>query len=195
MRLDPMFSELPEFIRDRPEIGNALDIGCGFGVAGCALLEWRSTLNIYGVDPDSGRIPVARKVFGDRGNAFVAGAPDFVRPEIPQRVDLVLVLDVIHFIPDEGFCLTLQRIRAMLGDGGLVILRAIVPPNDGETIWWKIVRLRRQITSGKAYHRSVDEIRMAMEAAGFEIRDCKISGGNAEMWWFIATGRDAGSGK
>jgi SAM-dependent methyltransferase len=188
MRLDPMFGELPGLIQSRERLETALDIGCGFGVAGCALLEWHSALKIYGVDPNRGRVRVARAVFGERGEAFAASAPDFVRHGIPDRVDLVLVLDVIHFVPDAGLAMTFERIHGMLNEGGLLIVRAIVPPSGGGSLWWNVARARRWITGQKVFHRTPDEIRRAMEAAGFAIRDSKISGGNVEMHWFVASG-------
>ena len=188
MRMDPMFGELPGFIQAHERLETALDIGCGFGVAGCALLEWRPALRIYGVDPNRGRVRVARAVFGDRGEAFEASAPDFVRHGIPDRVDLVLVLDVIHFIPDAGLAVTFERIRGVLNDGGLLIVRAIVPPSGGGSVWWNVARVRRWVTGQKVFHRTPDEIRRTLEATGFEIRDSNISGQNAEMHWFVASG-------
>jgi SAM-dependent methyltransferase len=188
MGLDPMFGELPGLIQSQERLETALDIGCGFGVAGCALLEWRPALKIYGVDPNRGRVRIARAVFGERGAAFEASAPDFVRHGIPDRVDLVLVLDVIHFIPDAGLAVTLERIHGMLNEGGLLIVRAIVPPSARGSVWWNVARIRRWITGQKVFHRTPDQIRSALEATGFAIQESKISGGNAEMHWFLASG-------
>src|ERR1700733_10271817 len=49
LRLDPMFEELPEILKNVAPLRTALDIGCGFGVAGYALLEWCEGLTIFGI--------------------------------------------------------------------------------------------------------------------------------------------------
>lgn len=187
MRLDPMFRELPEILDSMPEMRCALDIGCGYGVVACALLEWRAGLTIYGIDPDAARIAVAGSVFADRGSAFVGSAPDFERPEMPGRADAVFILDVIHFIPDAGLAMTLKRIHDRLKEGGELVLRSIVPPDERGTIWCNLARLRRWILGGKAFHRPVERIRQLITEAGFEVRICRTCGGNRELWWFIGT--------
>ena len=102
LRLDPMFGELPGFLNGVPELRTVLDIGCGYGVAGCALLEWRGEMKIFGIDPDRARVRAAGAVFGSRGQAFMGLAPEFETPGLPDRFDAVFVLDVIHFIPDSA---------------------------------------------------------------------------------------------
>jgi SAM-dependent methyltransferase len=187
MRLDPMFLELPDILKSTNRIEAALDIGCGVGVAACGLLEWYPNSKIYGVDPAAGRVRVARAAFGNRGDAFVAGAPDFLRHGIPEHVDVVMVLDVIHFISDTGLAITLERIRSSMNDTGLLVIRSIVPPTGSGSIWWKIARFRRAITGLRVHHRNVEKIRAAIEAGGFAIQKCEVSGGNPEMHWFVAT--------
>src|ERR1700693_1411291 len=56
LRLDPMFRELPEFLRDTPSARIAMDLGCGHGVAGCSLLEWFPGLKLYGIEPSFDRV-------------------------------------------------------------------------------------------------------------------------------------------
>jgi hypothetical protein len=98
-----------------------------------------------------------------------------------------MVLDVIHFIPDAALVVTLERIRGMLADGGLLIIRSIVRPTDGGSFWWRAAALRRALTGARAFHRTHEEIRRALQSAGFEAKFSSISGGNAELWWFGAT--------
>jgi SAM-dependent methyltransferase len=185
-RMDPMFCELPRFIEPLSRIQSLLDIGCGYGVTSCAVLEWKPDVRVCGLDPSKARITVARDVFGDRGHAFVAGAPDFVRHGMPESFDLVFILDVIHFIPDTALAVTLDRIRVLVAEGGMLVIRSIVRPEGSGSIWWRGSGIRRAITGAKAYHRSVEEIRRAIEAAGFELKSSAISGENRELWWFSA---------
>ena len=188
MRLDPMFNELSGILERMPWIRTVLDIGCGYGVAGCAILEWCDDAKIFGIDPDPARVRAARAVFGSRGAAFVGLAPDFERPELPERFDAVFVLDVIHFISDSAFDQTLQKIHGRL-DGGYLVIRSIIPPTDGSSWAWKFASIRRGLTGRYACHRSVEKIRQMMDRAGFEVEKAEMSGGNPEMFWFIARRR------
>src|SRR5207249_4782074 len=70
LRLDPMFRELPEFLKSAPPPNTVLDIGCGRGIVGCALLEWFPDSRIHGMDPNPSRVRIATRAFGDRGQAI-----------------------------------------------------------------------------------------------------------------------------
>jgi SAM-dependent methyltransferase len=191
LRLDPMFRELPEFLRAIPEIRTALDLGCGYGFLGSSLLEWNPALRIYGVDPNPKRVEAASIAFGERGEVGCAGAPDFEMPEFPGRFDAVLCLDVIHFLSDEALALTLRRIRARLDEGGCLILRAPMLARGGGSISWKIDRLRRALMGGYACYRTVEQISEAVVNAGFKILQSPISGTNPELRWFVAVAASA----
>jgi SAM-dependent methyltransferase len=184
-----MFGELPGFLSAMPEIRSVLDIGCGYGVAGCALLEWRDELRIFGIDPNAARARVAGAAFGSRGQAFCGLAPGFETPELPDQFDAVFILDVIHFIPDAAFDLTLRKIRSKMEPGGYLVIRAIIPPADGGSWAWKFAKIQRALTGGRAFHRPVEKVRQMISAAGFDVEKTEMSGGNPEMFWFIAGAR------
>jgi SAM-dependent methyltransferase len=186
-RLDSMFRELPEFVKAEPTIRTVLDIGCGYGVAGSALLEWIAEATIYGVDPNPRRVHVAAGAFGERGQVKVGAAPDFTMPVCPEYFDAVLMLDMIHFIPDEALALTLERVHARLKTGGRLIVRSNIPPSGVGSLSWRVAVLNRWISRSYACHRQVDQIREAITAAGFEVIRVEMSGGNPESYWFIAT--------
>jgi uncharacterized protein len=187
MRLDPMFGELRETLNSEPH--TALDIGCGYGVVACALLEWHPNLKIFAIDPDESRVAAAKSALGERGIAFVASAPDFEGPESPVMVDAVLILDVIHFIPNEGVALTLRRVHDRLGENGQLILRSIIPPAESGSIWWRVAKIRRRLLGGSVFHRSVEQIKEMIDQAGFDLQTSQISGNNPELCWFIARKR------
>jgi SAM-dependent methyltransferase len=194
LRLDPMFRELPEFVDAMPQLGTVLDIGCGYGVAACALLEWRGEAKIFGIDPDPGRVRVARAVFGSRGQAGVGLAPEIELAGFPDRFDAVFVLDVIHFMSDSALDLSLQRIHGGLEEGGHLVIRAIVPPGDGGSWPWKFAKIRRAMTGAFACHRPVEKIREMIARVGFDVEKSQKSGGNPELVWFIARAIRGGAG-
>jgi SAM-dependent methyltransferase len=187
LRLDPMFSELPDLMKEMSQLRTVLDLGCGYGVAGSALLEWHPQLKLYGIDPNPHRVRMASLAFGDRGEAFQGGAPDFEVPSLPGKFDAVFVLDVIHFLSDAQLDLTLRRIRARLSEGGHLVLRAPILPSGSGSFLWNFDKLKRKITGAYACYRTADQIGDALGLAGFTIVRSQISGTPShELHWFIA---------
>ena len=181
-----MFSELLQFPGSKNKMRIALDIGCGYGVPGCWLLERFEDLSLYGLDPDPERVRVANRVFGDRGKAFCAAAPDI--PKTPEKPDAAFLLDIIHFLDDSALALTLERLREAMHPEGVLIIRAIVPPEKGKySRWWKIDALRMRLSGITAYHRPVSAIEEMLRAAGFTLEQTMLSGGNQESVWLIAS--------
>jgi SAM-dependent methyltransferase len=181
-----MFDELPEFLKEIPTPKIALDLGCGFGIAACAMLEWFPPLKMYGVEPSAARVRAATQVISDRGKVFRAAAPDFELPGLPLRFDLILMLDMAHFLSDDAFDLTLRRARARLAPDGWLLLRAPMLPQGAGSIKWKLDRLRRLFTGEQAHYRNVQQIQTALIRAGFEITKAQLSGNSPELFWFIA---------
>jgi uncharacterized protein len=187
LRLDTMFRELPEFLKDSPNLRTALDLGCGRGVAGCALLEWFPDLTLYGIDPHRKSVRAAAAVFGPRGRVFQVAAPDFEVPELPDRLDIAFALDMIHFLSDADLDLTFRRIRARLCDGAYFIVRVPMAPAGSGSILWDLDAINRKLSGTYARFRASEEICDALERADFRVRHTRVSGANRELCWFIAT--------
>lgn len=163
----------------------ALDIGCGYGVPSCWLLERFEDLFIYGIDPDPERVRVAGRVFGNRGVVGCRAAPDI--PEAPGKADAAFLLDIIHFLDDAALYLTFERLREAVHPDALLVIRAVVPPGDGRySLWWKIDVLRMRFADVKAYHRTVSVIEDMLRKAGFTLEKTMLSGGNQESVWLVA---------
>jgi uncharacterized protein len=183
--IDPMFSELSRFLDGGKKMQIALDIGCGYGVPGCWLLESFENLSLYGIDPDPERVRVANRAFGERGEVACAAAPDI--PAAPGKADAAFLLDIIHFLDDPAFALTLSRLREAMHPGAALIIRAVVPPEKGKpSLLWKIDALRMRLSGIKAYRRPVSVIEEMLRAAGFIPEQTMLSGGNQESVWLTA---------
>ena len=185
LKKDIMFAELPEwFARARPP-RTVLDIGCGYGVPGCWVLERFPDARIYAIDADTERVRVAARAFGDRGTVRRGRMP--VIPAAPEPADAALLLDVIHYLDDNALRQTLERLRAAMGTDALLIIRAVVPPPGNRTTWqWRLDALRMKWTGIRACHRPADAIAAMVRAGGFCIRHIGLSGANPELAWVIA---------
>jgi hypothetical protein len=123
----------------------------------------------------------------------VGGAPDIVRSDFPDRFDAVLLLDVIHYLPDSAFALTLDRVYGKLRNDGRLVIRAVIPPSKEGSWLWRLDTVRRRLTGAAAWYRSAGRIREMASAAGLRIEDTGVSGGNPESVWFVArSGETAG---
>jgi hypothetical protein len=133
-------------------------------------------------------VRAASGAFGERGQAFQGGAPDFELAALPPRFDAVFFLDVLHYLPDAALDLTLRRIRGRLGEGGYLYIRAPMPPDGIGSSLWNLDKMGRKITRAFACYRSVAQLRDAINRAGFSIKRAQPSGAaNRELFWFIAT--------
>jgi SAM-dependent methyltransferase len=180
MRLDPMFPRLGDFL---PEEGTILDIGCGFGVAAAWMLARSDKLRVVAIEPDEDRVITARFVLGDRGTIREGVAPD----DLPTLVaSAVVCLDVIHHLDDAGLAATLAHVRACLGDGGKLVLRATVPLS-GRTPYFRWFETRRlSLAKQKPRYRSRETVVAAMVAAGLRVVLVEPTAPGREETWFIA---------
>lgn len=182
LRLDPMFSELPSLLSNSA-IRMVADIGCGYGVPACWILERFPDATVYGIDPNPRRVRVASRAIGKRGVAAVAGAPDI--PETPALLDMATMLDIIHFLDDDQFRLTLERLSAILGQQGRLIIRASLPPAYVfPWVWW-MENLKNKAAGIRCHYRSVDEIESIVLRAGFDIELTAPSGSKGDLVWFV----------
>ena len=71
------------------------------------LLDRLPESRVYGIEPDPDRAAFASRVVGKRGMIVRGRAPDL--PETPAPADMATMLDMVHFLDEEGFRLTLER--------------------------------------------------------------------------------------
>jgi SAM-dependent methyltransferase len=192
LRLDPMFQELPELIGDGSQLREVMDLGCGHGIAGCAMLEWFRNVRVYGIEPRSARVAAAREAFAERGVVHEGAAPDFEWEELPQKLDAALALDMMHFLDDAAFGQTLAKIRRRLREGGTLFMRIPMAPSGKGSMAWHVDRMLRGMRKIAATHRSSEKIQKMLAEEEFDVCKVQISGGNPELCWFIARADGAG---
>ncbi|MBV5318232.1 MAG: methyltransferase domain-containing protein [Desulfobulbaceae bacterium] len=182
LKLDPLFSELPRLLAERKEIKTILDIGCGYGVPACWCLEQLPGTMVIGVDPDLDRVRVAGRAAGERGKMMVGAAPDL--PEIAAPVDIILLLDMSHYLDNQQLAATLERSHRLLAPGGLLIIRFVVRPQGKRSVAWYWEDFRVRITGGHPWYRTPDDLTRMMRDGGFT--ELKLSAGiNRELFWMV----------
>lgn len=185
LKLDPMFEELPVFLTEAEPVRTVLDVGCGYGVPAAWMAEQFPECRIWGIDPDAERVRVANRVLGNRGTAEVGAAPEML--DGLGTFDLVTILDILHFLDDEALEKTLDGLARRLRFGGLLVIRSVVPPPDGDyslTWMWEAAKLQSHGIS--AWYRPPEIIIETLTAAWFSVIHSQPSGGNPESSWVIA---------
>lgn len=185
MMADPMFRELPRFLGEDLNPKTVLDIGTGYGVPACWVLERYPEAKVFGIDPDGERVRVAARVVGKRGGVKQGAAPRV--PEVQEPADAAMMLDMLHYLSDDELALTFRRLHKNLIQGGLLLIRVAVP-SEGHTSWlWKLEALRFRFSSISLYDRPMGRILEILAEAGFRVKRNTSSGG--ESVWLMAENR------
>ncbi|MCP4754596.1 MAG: methyltransferase domain-containing protein [Proteobacteria bacterium] len=179
--LDPMFPELERFFEEPETI---IDIGCGYGVPACWLLDRFPNAEIHGMDPDPESVRIASRAVGTKGKIIRGSAPDV--PELPGPADAALMLDMIHYLNDVDLTATLRILNERLRQNGRLIIRITIPV-DEKFSWWRwIENIRISIRKENNYFRPLEDLRPIITQAGFEIIRIEPSGSDREEIWIIA---------
>jgi predicted exporter/SAM-dependent methyltransferase len=184
LQSDPMFTDLPELLaNDRERIQTILDIGCGYGVPGCWCLEYFPRAKIFGLDPDSERVRVAALAMGNRGVILQDMAPDL--PVLPDPPDLVLLLDMLHYLDEKSITTLFANCFRAMADKGLLLTRFVIRPDTTPSWSWKLEEYRIKISGGRTHYRSADRMAELMKTAGFHIETNITTQTNTELIWLI----------
>jgi hypothetical protein len=126
----------------------------------------------------------AAQAIGTRGAVEVKYAPDI--PDVPEKADTVLLIDVIHYLPDDALRLTLRRLHEKLCPEGSLIIRVEVP--SAMRFPWKrwIEMLRIKLQKGLVYYRTENTILKMISESGFTVAINEESAPNDEGRWIIA---------
>jgi predicted exporter/ubiquinone/menaquinone biosynthesis C-methylase UbiE len=187
MLFDPMFLELPRLLKNSIENVTIVDIGCGYGVPACWLLESYPEATIYGIDPNHQRTRIASLAVGKRGVITNGFAPEI--PIVSKPVDLVMMVDILHYLKDNDLKLTLRNLYNNLRRGGHLIIRApILPKRYFPWLWW-VENFKLRLSGTPSYYRTIEEIKTIIMQTGFTIEQTESSGSKEELVWFVVRSR------
>jgi uncharacterized protein (DUF2062 family)/SAM-dependent methyltransferase len=131
LRLDRIFGLIAE---ESLGTGTVVDLGCGYGMALCFAAYGDRGRRLVGCDLDEHRIATAREAMRNM-NAEVSVA-DVRKFELPSA-SLILILDVLQYLPAEEQLELLRRCCAALEPGGKFIFRV----HDCERGVWSAITM------------------------------------------------------
>ncbi len=181
LRFNPMFPKLAEFVRNPRFI---LDIGTGYGIPAVWILELFPSARIWGIEPDKKRALMASQAMGDQGKVIVGAAPHI--PEIPEKADTALLLDLLPYLNDEELARTLQRLKEVLGPKGRLIIRTRVPSLTSPAWGTWLEKRRKKFLKISAKDRRVEDIETMLISAGFAVIPVEPSENRRRDRWIIA---------
>jgi uncharacterized protein (DUF2062 family) len=168
LRLDRIFELLAA---ENLGSGTVLDLGCGYGMALCFAAFGDNRRRLVGCDLDAHRIAAARQALGNL-NAEVTVA-DIRQFELPPA-GLILILDVLQYLPAPDQPALLKRCCSVLAPGGILVFRV----HDGERGLQSVIARafeRLIFACGGVGFRprmlSIAEYRGALENAGMQLEE------------------------
>ena len=177
LRLDPVFRFLEDVV---PPNGRLLDLGCGFGIVGHWLTLGAPGRSVSGLDFDPFKIRAATaSALGLDRLRFRVG--DLLESEYPA-CDHVLLLDVLHYLPDEGKSRVLARAWAAMRPGGTLVVREALGEATRAHRWVRrceswAVQLGQNRTAHGLHFSSREGYETLLRTAGFTHLDCRTEAG------------------
>jgi SAM-dependent methyltransferase len=192
LRIDPIFLAMLR-MGTIPDGAHILDLGCGQSLLASLLLaakiqydrriwpqEWPRppvASGLMGIELDAQSAGWARKALGDRVSVTTA---DLRNVELPDA-DVVLLLDVLHYMDDAEQLVLLEKIAHSLRNGGKLLLRVA----DAEAGWrFRLTRLVDHSTvlmrgrlSGSFFCRTIGDWSALLLRHGFRIERQPMSQG------------------
>jgi SAM-dependent methyltransferase len=153
-----------------PPFGNVLDLGCGRGQLGLALLLAERATTVTGLDLDAGKIARATAAAGDLPARFAVA--DLATAPLPP-CDTALVIDVlVQMHPPAQEALVARLVAAA---PARIVIRAFDPDRGWRSVvGLAIDRLRRRLggdlgLAGTVAPQPIATLRAPLEAAGYAV--------------------------
>jgi uncharacterized protein (DUF2062 family)/trans-aconitate methyltransferase len=174
LRLDRIFELLAA---ENLGSGTVVDLGCGYGMALCFAAFGNKSRRLVGCDLDAHRIAVARQALGNlNADVTVADIREF---ELPPA-GLILILDVLQYLPAAEQPVLLKRCCSALAPGGILVFRvhdrergvrsAMALALDRAIFAYKGVGFRPRMLSITEYRSALENAGMQLEERRFQNR-------------------------
>ncbi len=181
-RHDSLFPRLADFIQSPQTI---LDIGCGYGTPAAWLQALYPGIRIYALEKNPQKAAAAAQVLGPTCKVEIGVAPAL--PDISENLDLVLMLDVIHYLSDADLYLTLQSLQKKIKEDGFVLVRTDFPGSSGLSWKHRLESLRWALEGlGRPIYRSGERLTAMAAEAGFKVdfvESCAV--GSTKFWMVL----------
>jgi SAM-dependent methyltransferase len=184
MKFDPLFFDLTLKLENCRDIRTIVDIGCGYGVPAAWCLEYFEKSRVYGIDPDPERARIASLITGDRGVIKQSWAPEM--PDVREPADIVLMLDMLHYLDDKTLKAVFIKSYQVIRDGGMLVARYVIVPGAKPSLIWRLEDYKIKFSGMTAHYRPAEKISALLIEAGFTIESNKVSAANDELYWCIA---------
>lgn len=169
-----------------PDRGRLLDLGCGRGITlalldtaramhdqGAWAVHWPRPprgLELIGVEQRGRNAAVARRALGGAARIERAELRDYA----PPAAAVVLLIDVLHYIPAPDQTLLLERVACALDPGGLLLIREA----DADRGWrFHVTRAQERLSAFARgewrrhfHYRGLGTWAALLEGVGLEVR-------------------------
>ena len=182
LRHDPVFIALLRSGRI-PDRARVLDLGCGHAVLASLMLTaqarfeaglWPagwvtppSVLHLHGIEAERTAAQRAQTALGNRAAILTADLRDAPLPD----ADVVVLIDVLHYLEVDAQVSLLERVAQSLRGGGLLILRVADISAGWRFHLGKTADRFGSLLTGRAmprhYHRPIDEWLRLLDTLGF----------------------------
>ena len=173
----------PALLRLAPSRGTLLDLGCGHSLLAFCLALRYPAAQVWGVDPDPGRIRLARAITRSHAVAnvhFEEGLAE--ETSLPEACALVSLVDVLYLIPPESQDRLVQRAARSLQPGGRLLLKEMGRRPRWKYVWnwmqeWLAVRALRITYGQRFYFRPEADWEQMLRGLGLHVQIVRLDAG------------------